>query len=1218
MSSIDLSSCAEEPIRVPELIQPHGSLLVFDSSRRLSRYSMNSDRIFHPLSPLAPGLRLSDIFPADVALTLDSFINQVKEPGFKSALFAQLIILKESFGACFYKSGDFDVVELIPTPVDMSFQERYSKMRSEIQRLLQLADMDARLDYAVRLVKELTGYDRVMVYRFEANYDGVVCSEAKEPGQEAFLNLHYPASDIPAQARELYEENLVRFIADVEYTGCELSEWVHGPLDMSQSTLRAISPMHIQYLKNMGVRSTLVGSLISNGELWGLLACHNSDPSSYDYSRMELFRWFVVEFGNVIEIARLRQAEKRRAQVSSIANQLMDKVRQAKGDLSDLFAADQSEQLLQISGCHGAACFLDGEYSWCGVVPPKPEVKRIVKKLTNLGAVKTGEMFITDKLPSLLNEPPSSHPWSAGVALMKIHGPKNSYLIFFRKELVRTVNWAGNPDKMVEQNETGLTPRASFKAWKASVSGTSSKWELEDQEAVRAYFGIIELELKERAERELQLLSKCVESINDSVIITDNVVDSPGPRIVFVNRAFEAQTGYSKQEALGKNPRMLQWTKTDRPTLARIRSAIAQAQPVRVEISNAKKNGEIYWCELDISPIHDRRGEVSNFISIQRDITLRRSADETLRFIAERNWRLDQKEFLPDLASHVLQSLDLPAILIATCQSHLTPHFTTVVSLFNNRLQPNFSFEMPETVLALESPTAFFCSDFAFAGVDQDLGDFVPEKFRNMAGIWLHDESGFRDGVILLLSIRPLLSREHISQKLTLIQTHVALDLTRKKASDAIWLQANYDMLTGIPNRRMFNDRLAQALKKSSRTGSLGALLLLDLDNFKEVNDLFGHALGDKLLIRVVEKIKKSLRDSDTFARLGGDEFIIILEDLSDFSGVSHVASQILDSMNTPIKLGEHVAYSSFSIGISLFPTDSDHAEQLMAFADQAMYAAKNKGKNQFMFFTAQMQEVMMRRSQLATDLRKAIENDELAVHFQPIIDMKTDRVVKAEALLRWFHPKKGLISPADFIPVAEETGQIIEIGNWVFHQVANLTQHLRDTYDPEFKISVNKSPVQFRQAVDKQLQWVKYLKSIGLPASSVIIEITESSVMDDIEKADVVLGRLQQEGVEVALDDFGTGYSAMAYLQRFDIDYLKIDQSFVRTMDVNSDELPMVEAIILMAKALRIKVIAEGIETEEQATLLKKAGSDFGQGFFFSKPINANDLERILQKQVR
>ncbi|WP_203301683.1 EAL domain-containing protein [Marinobacter sediminum] len=1219
MSGIDLSSCAEEPIRIPESIQPFGSLLVFDSDRRLARYSLNSDEMLNPLSPLAPGIRLSDIFPLDAALTIDSFINQLKTLGGKQALFVQLMVMHQSFGACFYRSGEFDVLELVPTSADMSFQEGFFRLRDEVQRLLDLPDKEAQLDYVVRFIKELTGFDRVMVYRFDAEYNGVVCAEAREPEQEAFLGLHYPASDIPAQARALYKENLVRYIADVEYTGCELSDWRHGPVDMSQSLLRSISPMHIQYMKNMGVRSTLVGSLLSDTELWGLVACHNSDPTSYDYSRMELFRWLVIYFGNAIEVARLRDTEKRRAQVLQIADQLMGRVRQAEGGLSDLFAGDQSEQLLKISGCSGAACYLDGEYSWCGLVPTESEVKRILRKLTKLGVVTIGEMFVTDKLPSLLEEASSGHPLSAGVALMRVQGAnKDSYFIFFRKEVVRTVNWAGNPDKMVEQNKTGLTPRSSFSAWKAKVSGTSRQWESEDKDVVRAYLGVIEIELKARAERELQLLSKCVESINDSIIITDNIIDSPGPRIVFVNKAFEMQTGYSKKEALGQNPRMLQCGKTDRHTLACIRNAINQAQPIRVEILNAKKNKELYWSELDISPIFDKRGEVGHFISVQRDITLRRSADETLRFIAERNWNLDQKGFLPDLGNHVLELTGLPAMLIATCETYRRPCFTTVVFLLNGRLRANFSFEMPDNVWGGESSEAFFCSNFEFLAVEQDLGYVDLGNFKEVAGIWLNDEHGFRDGVILLLSAQPVQAKKHISEKLKLIQIHVALDLVRKKASDAIWLQANYDLLTGIPNRRMFNDRLAQALKKSSRTGALGALLLLDLDNFKEVNDLYGHPLGDKLLIRVVERIKKSLRDSDTFARLGGDEFIIILEDLSDFADVSHVAAQILENMSAPIRLDKHVVYSSFSIGISVFPTDSEDAEQLIAFADQAMYAAKSRGRNQFMFFTAQMQEAMARRAELATDLRKAIENDELAVHYQPIIDMKSGRVVKAEALLRWHHPKKGLISPADFIPVAEETGQIIEIGDWVFHRVANYTQHLRNAYDTEFKISVNKSPVQFRQEIKDQLQWVEYLQAIGLPASSVIVEITESSVMDDVEKAALVLGGLQEKGVEVALDDFGTGYSAMAYLQRFDIDYLKIDQSFIRAMDAHSGELPMVEAIIVMAKKLGIQVIAEGVETEEQATLLKRSGADFGQGFFFARPLSSDDLEDMLKSQAQ
>ena len=318
MSGIDLSSCAEEPIRIPEMIQPFGALLVFDPNRRLMRFSLNAEQLLNPRSPLNPGLLLTDIFDANSAIAVDSFISQLNTPGAKQAFFAQLMIREQQYGACFYRSGQFDVVELVPTLAGRSFQERFSGLQDEIQRLMHLAEMDVQLNHVAKVIKEAIGFDRVMVYRFDTDYNGVVCAEAKQPEQEAFLGLHYPASDIPPQARELYKENLVRFIADVEYTGSGFSEWEHGALDMSQSVLRSISPLHIQYMKNMGVRSTLVGSLLSNGELWGLVACHNLEPTCYDYALIELFRWLVIYCGNAIEVARLRDTEKRRDRKSVV------------------------------------------------------------------------------------------------------------------------------------------------------------------------------------------------------------------------------------------------------------------------------------------------------------------------------------------------------------------------------------------------------------------------------------------------------------------------------------------------------------------------------------------------------------------------------------------------------------------------------------------------------------------------------------------------------------------------------------------------------------------------------------------------------------------------------------------------------------------------------------------------------------------------------------
>ncbi|MBI3901987.1 MAG: EAL domain-containing protein [Nitrosomonadales bacterium] len=454
------------------------------------------------------------------------------------------------------------------------------------------------------------------------------------------------------------------------------------------------------------------------------------------------------------------------------------------------------------------------------------------------------------------------------------------------------------------------------------------------------------------------------------------------------------------------------------------------------------------------------------------------------------------------------------------------------------------------------------------------------------------------------------------------IHRYVALfsDITKKKESEElIWKQANFDMLTALPNRRMFRDRLDQEIKKAHRSGLPLALMLLDLDRFKEINDTLGHDMGDVLLKEAAFRLSACVRESDTVARLGGDEFTIILSELDDPASVDRIARDIMQKLAEPFCLGDETGYVSTSIGITLYPDDATEIDSLLKNADQAMYAAKNQGRNRSSYFTPSMQQNAQARMRMVSDLRNAVlAADQFLLHYQPIVELASGAIHKAEALIRWQHPVHGLISPDQFIPIAEETGLIVEIGDWVFHQAAAQAVRWRAMHDPEFQLSINKSPVQFRDMSGTHSAWFEHLQALGLPGSSITVEITEGLLLDaNTSIADQLLA-FRDAGVQVAIDDFGTGYSSLSYLKRFDIDYLKIDQAFVRNLKADSDDLALCEAIIVMAHRLDIKVIAEGIETEEQCGLLLAAGCDYGQGYLFSRPIPAAAFDAFLSEQPR
>ena len=437
------------------------------------------------------------------------------------------------------------------------------------------------------------------------------------------------------------------------------------------------------------------------------------------------------------------------------------------------------------------------------------------------------------------------------------------------------------------------------------------------------------------------------------------------------------------------------------------------------------------------------------------------------------------------------------------------------------------------------------------------------------------------------------------------------IDITeKKKAEEIIKKHAHFDALTKLANRHTFNTHLSQEIIRAKRTKESFAVLFIDLDHFKDVNDSFGHTMGDKVLLEAAMRIKQEIRDSDILSRFGGDEFTLILPDIKEISSLERVSNDIIKSMEKPFFLDNSKVYLSASIGITLYPQDAEDSITLLKNADQAMYKAKNSGRSCFQYFTQNMQEKAKIRQELLSDLHNAIELKQLEIYYQPIIDLKNREILKAEALIRWNHPQKGIIYPDEFISLAEQSGLIVDIGNWIFKESAYQTEVWKKKYKIDFKISINKSPIQFK-STHQISSWLKYLDEIKLNANNIIIEITESLLMDYNSLIENKLLEFRDSGIEVSLDDFGTGYSSLSYLKRFHIDYIKIDKSFVDNLAVSQQDKILCEAMIVMAHKLDIKVIAEGIETQEQLNILKNMECDYTQGYIYSKALQADDFEK-------
>ena len=1072
-NSEELDNCAKEEIHNIQYVQPHGFLIACDVQSGLISFVSRNLHEFLPTSPVdVLGTSLIDLIdaPAD---TVMKWLRAARlgSPMSIDCRFDLRPHASRHFEVLTHRVDETVIFEAVPVSsrdsVSLQDQSTIEEMVKGVGSLNQKKSLDEFLHACVDEIRHLSGYQRVFIYRFLPDWSGDVIAESVDEGCVVrFLGLRFPASDIPPQARALYKVNLLRVIGDVDGDPVEvLPHTPRGLLDQSNSNLRSPSPMHLRYLQNMGVKATMTISLLKDGELWGLASCHHDCPRVPPSAVRQLTKLLCALLAEVavtrIDAMLHREALNKKLRFREILQNLTNKV--AAGTSVRLDIGSALRDFADAINVQQVGLMIAGE--WICTPSVDPALLQFLQMRAQRLEPET--VFSSSQLAHDADMDVDSCRPLAGAMALKIPATNNSCLLLLREEVIQQVNWGGAPGNekyMLANGLQVLGPRASFASWVQLMYGQSEAWNRDEKnlaiEVARVIGNARVMDRERVMQAQLSLLGSCMEHLNDMVIVTDTIsIDEPGPTIIYVNQAFETTTGYTREEVIGRTPRLLQGLATERAQLNVLRAAILSWQSVTVELINYKKDGSPFWVEISLAPIADSTGCYTHWVAIERTID------------------------------------------------------------------------------------------------------------------------------------------------------------DRKKAEDAMRQLVNYDPLTKLPNRRVLMDRLPMALSASRRHCTSGALLFIDLDHFKNLNDTEGHQVGDDLLQQVASRLTSLMRLEDTVARLGGDEFVVMLESLSEdeaeaTAATQKIAENIVALLAQPFNLSGRQYSTSASLGIAFFHhSDCERTvDELLKEADFAMYESKLAGRNTWRFFDPRSQAAFIEKNILEGELRKALTDQQLQLYYQPIVDREAV-ITGFEALMRWHHPTRGWVPPSEFIAVAEYSGLIVPIGQWAIAQAcAMLNSWATSETRGIWTLAVNVSAQQIRQSnfVDN----VKlHIAQSGCDPRLLILELTESLLQHDFDATIAKMEELRAVGVTFSIDDFGTGYSSLAYLQRLPISVLKIDQSFVRDIGSDSDDMAICMMILALGETLKLSIVAEGVETTAQYEYLKSHGCDKFQGFLFSPAVHAGKL---------
>lgn len=1306
-----LENCAREPIHLIGSIQPVGVLLAVEPDQlRILVASENLHSLFPFNAAEAIGKPLHELLGAEQVAWLQA---QQLEPVWSGPKIWSLSLTRagqlRTYDAQVFRSGASLVIEIEhwQAPSDDVFYDLFIPIRDALFQLDAETDLPRYAEATVAQVRRLTHFDRVMMYRFDSNWDGEVIAESKVENASSYLGNRFPASDIPAQARALYTRNLVRLIADVDAVPVPLlhagSAAPNEPLDLSHSWLRNLSPMHVQYLRNMGVRASLSISLVQNGRLWGLIACHHFTPKYVGLRARELDEFIGRSASLKLSNLGNEGCEILNKRIHDLLREMTQRIRYS--DDLDGVIHSLKDQLLGLVRAVGAIIVMDGTQHILGETPPPQVVMRLLNVLRDRPVVP---VFQTDDLGQLLRlsdddaSPAADHEPLGGVMVAPLDRDTKNFVMWFRCGISRTLRWAGNPEKQVVRGTAGvhISPRQSFATWIETYHDKSLPWSQVEIDAAgslsRAMIEVLAQKALKTSEESYRLLADhstdmiarldmqgifrfvspaCHELLGlDSGQIVgrplSEVLDQgpagmaallasipargdmvtkvlrgnrPDDRELWIEATFRHMPGSQGSDEIVLNARNVTQRHAYQLAIETVhrrhtqileaageglvsldsQGCIAYANEPAVKLLGTSEQLLIgaHCCQIFCRRSEDKHRSQGGcpFLSTARDGVIRQG-----------------RQRLPDTDGSTAQSIDY--ICTPLMESQNIVGCGLVFSQSAPALDANAATEMIlnqtlEAVMVTDPTGHIISVNRAFTEItgfsSEDAVGQTPkilksgvhtpnfyeeiwlnlrENQRWVGEIWNHRKNG--EIYPQWGSISAIVDAEGQ------VQTYVAVfsDISKvKQAEEKLHHLANHDALTGLPNRMSFTAKLARLLTRSQHEDRVLAIAFIDLDHFKIINDTLGHDVGDSYLQLVTERLLAATRKNDTLARWGGDEFVLAMEDAADQRAIGGAMHRMLAQLRRPIHLAGHELVPTASIGISLYPSDGLDGADLIKAADTAMYRAKER-HNCFEFYNEHMSEGFDAKLILTSELRRALQEEQFFLVYQPQVDPRDNSLRGVEALVRWQHPLHGPQAPSVFLPLMEELGLLEDLGNWVLATACRQMQQWNQLALPIPRVAVNVAPCQLKDAFIQRVASV--LKNTGIAAHQLEIEITEGALKSSELAGRVTLG-LRELGVLLSIDDFGTGYSSLSHLKLFPITCFKIDKTFIDGVPNNEDDVAIVRTILALGSIFKVGVVAEGVETAEQMNFLRAEGVNTIQGYFFARPMSPEQVAAWVGKRT-